>query len=265
LQRRHFLTSSLAAAAVGLTSNQSQAQAPAGKTREYYELRKYQLQSGPETKLLQSYLADALIPALNRMGFSPIGAFNLDLGPETPALYLLIPASTLESLVMAELQLAKDDEFMKAAAPFWSAPATAPGFLRIESQLMIAFEGWPKLVLPPATAQHGKRVFQLRTYESPTQQDHVRKVDMFHNGEFEIFARAGFWQVFFGDTLIGPRLPQLTYMVSYPDISEIDVKWDAFRSDPQWKKLSAQPKYSSEAIVSNITSLILRPASFSQI
>jgi hypothetical protein len=88
---------------------------------------------------------------------------------------------------------------------------------------------------------------------------------MFHNGEFEIFQRAGFWQVFFGDTLIGPRLPQLTYMVSFPDISEIDVKWTAFRTDPQWVKLAAQPKYSSEAIVSNIDSLILRPTSFSQI
>ena len=140
-----------------------------GKAREYYELRKYQLQSGPQTKLLQSYLADALIPALNRLGFSPIGAFNLDIGPETPALYLLIPSTTLESLVTAELQLAKDEEFMKAAAPFWNAPAIAPGFTRIESSLMIAFEGWPRLVVPPATAQHGKRVFQLRTYESPTQ------------------------------------------------------------------------------------------------
>lgn len=265
MQRRDFLTSSLAAAAVALTPSESHAQAAASKAREYYELRKYQLESGPQTKLLQSYVADALIPALNRMGFSPIGAFNLDLGPETPALYLLIPSTTLESLVTTELQLAKDEEFMKTATPFWSAPATAPGFLRIESSLMIAFEGWPRLVLPPATAQHGKRVFQLRTYESPTQQDHVRKVDMFHNGEFEIFARAGFWEVFFGDTLIGPRLPQLTYMVSFPDISEIDVKWDAFRNDPQWKKLSALPKYSSEAIVTNISNLLLRPASFSQI
>jgi hypothetical protein len=265
LQRRHFLTSSLAAAAAAMTPSDSLAQAAAGKGREYYELRKYQLQSGPEPKLLQSYLADALIPALNRLGFSPIGAFNLDLGPQTPALYLLIPSTTLESLVTTELHLAKDEEFMKAAAPFWNAPATAPGFLRIESSLMIAFEGWPRLVVPPVTAQHGKRVFQLRTYESPTPQDHLRKVDMFHNGEFEIFQRAGFWQVFFGDTLIGPRLPQLTYMVSFPDVSEIDVKWDAFRSDPQWKKLSAQPKYSSEAIVSNIDNLVLRPASFSQI
>ena len=135
MQRRNFLTSSLAAAAVAFTPNDSPAQAPAGKAREYYELRKYQLQQGPQAKLLQSYLADALIPALNRLGFSPIGAFNLDLGPETPALYLLIPSTTLESLVTTELQLAKDEEFMKAAAPFWSAPAIAPAFERVESSL----------------------------------------------------------------------------------------------------------------------------------
>jgi hypothetical protein len=265
LQRRDFLTSSLAAAAVALNPTISPAQAPAGKAREYYELRKYQLQSGPETKLLQTYLSDALIPALNRMGFAPIGVFNLDLGPQTPATYVLIPATKLESLVSAELQLAKDEEFMKAAAPFWSAPATAPGFLRIESSLMIAFEGWPQLVVPPVTAQHGKRVFQLRTYESPTQQDHVRKVEMFHSGEFDIFQKAGFWNVFFGDTLIGPRLPQLTYMVSFPELADIDVKWDAFRNHPDWKKLAAEPKFSFESIVSNIDSLILRPASFSQV
>ena len=264
MQRRHFLTSSLAAAAVALTPNDSPAQASTGKAREYYELRKYDLQ-GTQAKLLQSYLSDALIPALNRMGFSTIGAFNLYIGPETPTTYLLIPSTSLESLVNAELQLAKDEEFMKAAAPFWSAPATAPAFGRIESSLMIAFEGWPRLVVPPVTAQHGKRVFQLRTYESPSHQDHVRKVEMFHNGEFEIFQRAGFWQVFYGDTLIGPRLPQLTYMVSFPDISEIDVRWDAFSNDPQWKKLSSSPRYSSEPIVTNISNLVLKPASFSQI
>ncbi len=265
MQRRKFLTSSLAATAVALAPGDSQAQAPAAKSREYYELRKYHLQNGPQAKLLERYLADALIPALNRLGFSPIGAFNLDIGPETPVVYLLIPSTTLESLVTAELQLTKDEEFMKAAAPFWNAPATAPGFTRVESSLMIAFEGRPRLVVPPVTAQHGKRVFQLRTYESPTNQDHVLKVEMFHKGEFEIFERAGFWQVFYGDTLIGPGLPQLTYMLSFPAVSEMDAKWDAFRNDPEWKKLSSLPRYSSEPIVSNISNLILMPASFSQI
>ena len=84
---------------------------------------------------------------------------------------------------------------------------------------MLAFEGWPKLTVPPVTATHGGRVFELRTYESPTDQDHRRKVEMFHSGEFDVFQEAGFWQVFYGDTLIGPRLPNLTYMLGYPSVA----------------------------------------------
>jgi len=257
-----FLLHPWPAAAVGLTMNDGQAQA---KATEYYELRKYQFQSGPQTKLLQGYVENALIPALNRLGFSPIGAFNLDLGPETPALYLVIPSTKLESLVTAEMQLVKDDEFMKVAAPFWSAPAAAPAFYRVESSLLSAFTGWPKLVVPPSTGDKTKRVFQLRTYESPSHQDHVRKVEMFNSGEFDIFHTAGFWQVFYGDMLIGPRMPQLTYMVGYPDIAEMDVRWDAFRNDPAWKKLSGLPRYSFESIVTTISNLVLRPTSYSQI
>ena len=266
LERRRFLKSSLAASALALTPNDFRAQsAPTGKPREYYELRQYHLQTGPQTKLTQNYVSDALIPALNRLGISPIGAFNLSIGPEMPMLYLLIPSKTIEPLVTAELRLAQDETFLKAAEPFWNAPANEPAYTRIESSLLLAFEGWPKLIVPPVTTQHGKRVFQLRTYESPSNQAHIRKVEMFHNGEFGAFQRAGFWQVFYGDTLIGPRLPKLTYMLSFPDLAEMNAKWNAFGSDPEWKKLSSSPRYNFESIVTNISSLILSPTSYSQI
>jgi hypothetical protein len=238
---------------------------PSAQPREYYELRQYHLRNGSQTALTEKYLADALIPALNRLGMSPVGAFNLKLGPETPTVYLLIPSSKLETLITAELQLGQDEAFLKAASPFWNAPANEPAYSRIESSLLSAFPGHPKLTVPPVTAQHGKRVFQLRTYESPSNQDHVRKVEMFHHGEFEVFQRAGFWQVFYGDCLIGPRLPKLTYMLSFPDLAEMDAKWNAFSSDPEWKKLSGSPRYNFEPIVSNITNLILTPTSYSQI
>jgi len=88
---------------------------------------------------------------------------------------------------------------------------------------------------------------------------------MFHSGEFEIFKNAGFHAVFFGDTLIGPRMPNLTYMMSYADSAEMDAKWDVFRNDPAWKKLSTNPRYSSDQIVTNITNLILSPLGCSQI
>jgi NIPSNAP len=264
MQRRRFLTSSLATSALAL-AGKSGAQSATAKPREYYELRKYFMQSGPQTKLTETYLAGSLVPALNRLGMSPVGTFNLSIGPETPTLYVLIPSTSLETLVTAELHLAQDQQFMQAAQQFWKTPANEPAYIRVESSLMIAFEGWPKLTPPPATEEHGKRIFQLRTYESPTNQDHVRKVEMFHNGEFEIFQKAGFAQVFYGDTLIGQRLPNLTYMLSFADLTDMDAKWEVFRNDPNWKKLSASPRYAFESIVSNITNLILTPTAFSQI
>jgi hypothetical protein len=88
---------------------------------------------------------------------------------------------------------------------------------------------------------------------------------MFHSGEFEIFLGAGFHPVFFGDTLVGSRMPNLTYMLSLSDLAEVDAKWNAFRSDPAWKKLSSSPRYAFDSIVSNITNLILSPLDCSQI
>jgi hypothetical protein len=268
MKRREFLTTSLAASAsalAGQSSAQSPAQTPAARGREYYQLRKYHMQTGPQTKLTDSYVAGALIPALNRLGIAPVGAFHLDIGPETPTLYLLLPCTNLDTLVNADLRLAQDPEFMKAAEPFWSAPATAPAFIRTESSLLIAFEGHPNLTVPAATAQHSKRIFQLRTYESPSNADHIRKVEMFHHGEFEIFHNAGFDQVFYGDTLVGPRMPSLTYMLSFPELADMTAKWKVFSSDPAWKKLSGSPRYGFEQIVSNISNLILSPMPYSQI
>jgi hypothetical protein len=135
----------------------------------------------------------------------------------------------------------------------------------MESSLMVAFEGMPKLMVPPATAEHRPRMFELRSYESPSDQDHLRKVEMFNRGEFDVFEKAGFWQVFYGDVLVGSRLPKLTYMLSFDDLADRNKKWNAFRAAPEWKKLSTSPRYAFEEIVTNITNIILSPAPYSQI
>ncbi len=270
MNRRGFLTSSLAASALALRpANAAASVQPTGhptpKPREHYLLRKYQLRSGPQVKLADTYFEQALIPGLNRLGIKPIGVFKLTYGSETPATYVLIPSDNVALLASLDLMLADDAVFMAAAAPFWNAPAISPAFDRVESSLHIAFEGWPKLIVPASTATNAKRIFQLRTYESPTMQDHVRKVEMFHHGEFDYFAKAGCTQVFYGDTLIGPRLPALTYMLTFPDLTELTAAWSRFSADPDWKKLSTNPRYSFEATVSNISNLVLTPAAYSQL
>ena len=260
MERRQFLAASIATSAFAAA-----AQGQAASLREYYQMRRYSLQSGPQSKGMESYFGDALIPALARMGMGPIGAFKVDVGPETPSFYLLIPGSRVDELVDLDLRLAQDEGFLKVAEPFWNATAAAPAFQRVEISMLAAFEGWPKLTPPASAATKGKRIFQLRTYESPSNGSHVRKVEMFNSGEFEIFLKAGFHPVFFGDTLIGARMPNLTYMVSFADQSELEAKWEVFRSDPAWKKLSASPRYSYDQIVTNITNLYLSPLGCSQV
>ena len=65
--------------------------------------------------------------------------------------------------------------------------------------------------------------------------------------------------------LIGPRMPNLTYMLTFAALEEMNDKWKAFDSDPDWKKLSASPRYAFEQIVSNVSNLILTPRDYSQI
>lgn len=261
MERRNFLAGTLAASALAAAPGASaQTQDNSSKQREYYQIRRYFVQSGPQSSMTEKYISEALIPALAGKG-GPVGAFRLDIGPETPTFYVLIPLSSPAAAASLEVDLNQNETYIKAAEPFWSAPASAPGFIRVESSLLAAFEGWPRITPP----EKGKRIFQLRTYESPSYRDHVRKVEMFHSGEFEIFKNAGFHQVFYGDTVIGPRMPNLTYMLSFGDHAELEAKWKVFGSDPAWKKLSSDPKYAFEPIVSNISNLILSPLTASQI
>lgn len=264
MERRQFLTASIAASAAALAGKVA-AQPPAPAAREFYQLRRYELKSGPQLKLTQDYISDALIPALGRMAMGPVGAFRLEYGQQTPMFYVLIPSSSVAALAELDLNLAKDEDFLKVASPFWNATAAAPAYQRVEISLLSAFVGWPKLVPPPSSATKSKRIFQLRTYESPSDGEHVRKVEMFNAGEFEIFVKAGCHPVFFADTLSGPRLPNLTYMLSFENTAELEARWDVFRNDPDWKKLSSNPRYAFDPIVSNISNLVLSPLSCSQI
>jgi hypothetical protein len=262
VERRAFVKSALATA--GLASSVSYGQQQETKSaaqQEYYQLRTYTLRTGPQLALTQGYFERALIPALNRLHMSPVGAFKLDIGPETPTYYVLIPSTSAEALLTLDTTLGRDPEYVKAAAGFRDAPATAPAYVRSERTLLSAFAGWPKLVAP----KPGKRIFQLRTYESPSQVTHSRKVQMFNEAEIGIFTRTGLNPVFFGDTLIGTRMPCLTYMLTFADIAELTQHWAAFGSDPAWRELSRRPGNTDPEIVSNISNLYLSPLSCSQI
>src|SRR5665213_2965630 len=106
MERRTFLASTLAASALAVTSPGSALEAAQAtmstKGREFYQLRRYHINAGPQKKLCDDYFRDALIPALNRLSISPVGVFDLSIGPETPTMYVLMPGPAAEGLATVE-------------------------------------------------------------------------------------------------------------------------------------------------------------------
>src|SRR3977135_1854405 len=191
MERRKFLASSLAASALAVTTTGSYAEAAQGamqgKGREFYQLRRYHLNSGPQRKLCDDFFRDALVPTLNRLAISPIGVFDLSIGPETPSIYVLMPGLSAELLATVETRLGPDAEYGEAGGAFLNAPAKEAPCDGMESSFLQAFEKWPKIVPPAATAARGPRVFELRIYEGATDQDHRRQVEMMQSGGAAIF------------------------------------------------------------------------------
>ena len=234
-----------------------------------YEWRQYSLKNGTGARRLDDYLQNALVPALNRLGHAPIGVFQVTFGMPTPTFFVLTPSTApggADSLLGREAKLDGDEAYQKAAAPYLDAVAADPVYTRQDVAILSAFPQFPRISVPAATASKGPRMFELRTYESHNERAHRAKVKMFAEmGEIDIFRRTGLTPVFFSRTIAGGRMPSLVYMLVHENMAAREKSWGAFVGDPAWRTLAQTPGFSDADIVSNITTVFLRPAAYSQV
>jgi hypothetical protein len=264
MKRRDFLkTSSIAGAAV-LSPWAGGAVSAQDASREFYELRTYEMQTGNRKAVLNEHLEKACIPAMNRLGIKPVGVFTVVAGTNALNLFVLFPYPSLEQFLSAPARLAADAEYQKASALYLSASIDSPAYTRYESTLLWAFKNVPRVRVPAETAGKQPRLFELRIYESHSETAAQKKIEMFNDGgEIGIFDRVGLRSVFFGQTLVGRRQPNLVYMTVHQDMVAREKTWEAFRNSPDWKALSSNPAYANT--VSATTVVFLRPAAYSQI
>lgn len=230
----------------------------------YLELKTWRLHNSEENQAvrLADYLQAGLSPALSRAGAKLAGAFSNVIGQDGPYYVTLAEYPSLKAfqdvLAAVHSDPAHERELEKLSS------GTGMPFVRVESSLLRSFDRMPAITYPDAE-KRPPRIFELRTYESQSFVTLRRKVAMFNNGEMGIFERLGMRPVFFGETIVGPKQPNLNYMLSYDDLAARDTLWHAFGSDPEWKKLSSQPQLKDAEIVANISNVILRPLTFSSI
>ncbi len=267
MKRRDFIKTSLTATSLAalnqLNSSAVAAESRRGGRPEYYELRTYHLDAPGQKDLVDSYLEKAAIPAFNRLGCRPVGAFTPLDAQEVTQLHVLIPYPTIQLFGTMTARLAKDAEYQQAATDYLQAPKAKPAYARIESSFMIAFTGMPRIELQPFSVDKKPRMFELRVYEAHSEFKCQKKVQMFNSGEMDVMRQTGMAPVFYGYSLIGTKIPNMTYMLSAENMEEHKKHWSVFGAHPEWKRLQGLAEYADT--VSHITNTFLAPTAYSQI
>jgi len=244
-----------------LASISMQAQNP-----DFYILKTYLLNSEEQVDRVLTYLEEAYVPAVHSLGLETVGVFEL-LGNDTATVkkvFVLIPSKDPAKLYGIEDELASHDMHLKAGKDYWEAKYDDPAFERIESSLLRAFSNHSSFVRPKLKGPMPERIYELRSYEGSSEKLYRKKVEMFNEaGEIAIFTSINANAVFYAETLVGPRTPNLVYMTTYENMEDRDAHWDAFRNNPAWKVLSGKKEY--DHTVSKSDKFLLTPADFSDL
>jgi hypothetical protein len=239
---------------------------PAPK-QDLYSIRIYQLKTKEQEEKLDKYLQVALLPALHRMDIPKVGVFK-PVGNDTAAvrrIYVLITFHSLEQFSDLSARLLKDQQYLGDGKDYLDADYTDPPYVRMETILLQAFPDAPHIQAPETLqGPASERIYELRSYEGPTEKYFVNKVQMFNQGgETVLFKKLGFNAVFYASVLSGAHQPNLMYMTSFDNMAAREEHWKTFSADPTWKQLSAAPEYQHN--VSHIDIVFLHPATYSDL
>jgi hypothetical protein len=223
----------------------------------YYQIKIYHFKTPVQEGVIDNYLKTAYLPVLHQKGFKNIGVFKpVETDTADRRIYVFIPFKNWKSI----------ETFNASAQPnsnpqYTDAAYNKPPYSRLETIILTAFVTRPQPVAPKLTGDRGKRVYELRSYESPTEALHYNKVRMFNSGETDLFDRLGFNPVFYGSVIAGSHMPNLMYLTTFNDKADREKHWDAFGKDAQWKDLSSRKEFQNNVSKADIT--FLYPADYS--
>lgn len=237
---------------------------PVAQAREFYQLKTYTLDSEEQVQTTDSYLKEAYLPGLKKLGIENIGVFKPrpNEADSVKKIYVLIPFSSMAQFLSLEEGLAKDETYLAAGSDYIQASYELPPYQRIESVLLKAFVDMPVMQTSKLDGPRSERIYELRSYESPTETYFKSKVDMFNTGgEVRLFDKLEFNAIFYAEVISGAKMPNLMYMTTFSDQESRDTHWDAFRIAPKWLELKAMKKYKNS--VSHADIMFLYPTEYS--
>ena len=220
------------------------------------EWRLYNFQMGGSTAQFDRLMTIIVLPIYKELGIE-VGCFREN-NVHTPVVYyFLFVYPSFDSYLKANDMLLKNSAFVEAMKQ--DAVANRPMFFRYDSYLCRPFEGWKK-VTPVA----GKTVFEWRKYDSANIEAGTRKVQMFNQGEIDIFLECGVNPFCFGQIIAGKDMPGLIYVTHYDDMADRTASWDKFNRHPEWQRMRSAAEWANATIPNNRI-VLLTPLPYSPI
>lgn len=247
----------------GSTKHTTAAQNNTG-AKNYYTVQVYHASTSEQLNLIDNFLKSAYLPALHRQGIATVGVFK-PVANDTARdkqIVVFTPYQSLEQFEKTARQLRSDITLEQQSPAYVNAPYNSPAYNRLETILLQAFDQMPTSAVPRLKSPKAERIYELRSYEGPSEKLYQNKVQMFNQGgEVALFSRLNFNAVFYASVLSGARMPNLMYMTSFENQADRDAHWKTFSDDPEWKKLSAMPEYQHN--VSKADIILMRAAEYS--
>jgi hypothetical protein len=230
------------------------------KTR-VYRLSFYYMRQGDQGPRMNEFLSSQL-PVFRKAIPGPIGFFTVFLGPQIPAMVILAGYPSLAEMEAATARLQTDSSFAKAHTT-WEK-GSEPPYDWADSVLLAAKDFSPEIA-PLAEKPKVSRIFELRVYHSPTLWQSRALDERFAGPEVSIFHRVGIHPILYSGTLVGPNMPNLTYLTPFATLADREKAWDAFAADPEWIKVRKESIDRAGQISSRISITLLRPTDYSPI
>ncbi len=256
MNRRSFAQSIGGAAALSALADAQPS--TTGHKPAIYRLDFFYLRQGSQGARLNDFLSSQL-PLLVK-NTQALGVFTTLIGPHVPSTVVLTGFAGVEQMMAADERLHAAPEFQAALEKM--EQGAEPPYDRMDRVLLRAADFSPAIT-PLAEKPKTPRVFELRVYHSPTERQLRLVHERFNGPEIPIFHRSGIHPVLYADTLAGPNMPNLTYLIPFADLGAREKAWDAFAANPDWLKAREESITRGGQIVAQSNLTLMRPTPFS--
>lgn len=177
---------------------------------------------------LRSYIADALLPCMDKLCNSPRMCLEAIVAPHTPQTMLLAVYPSFSEMLEERARIASDPRVRRA----WTGIESAQVLDDVRSHVLIVSE--ESVRFPAGSAFAESALLEVRTWHAPAWREGPPPEVT------SVLSRNGIHPIVAGATAAGEHLPRFTYILPFDSLAARQVAWARLDADAQWMEMQRE-------------------------